>query len=124
MLNPIAGPLRPRALIVDDALARPNTAVGRAAESLASALESRNVEVIRALSFEDGRAIVGSDASLGAVLLDWNLGSNDQASHDQATALLHKLRERLAAVPVFLLADRELTRGSNSSTGSASCRRG
>jgi arginine decarboxylase len=123
MLNPIAGPLRPRALIVDDALASPNTAVGRAAESLASALEARNVEVIRALSFEDGRAIVGSDASLGAVLLDWNLGSNDRESHDQATALLHKLRERLTAVPVFLLADRELTRGSNGSTGSASCRR-
>ena len=112
MLNPTAGPLRPRALIVDDALARPDTAVGRAAESLASALESRNVEVIRALSFEDGRAIVGSDSSLGAVLLDWNLGSNDKGSHDQATALLQKLRERLEEVPVFLLADRELTRGS------------
>ena len=112
MLNPTAGPLRPRALIVDDALGRPDTAVGRAAESLASALEARNVEVIRAQSLDDGRAIVGSDASLGAVLLDWNLGSNDQPSHDQATALLRKLRERLEEVPVFLLADRELTRGS------------
>jgi arginine decarboxylase len=112
MLNPTLGPLRPRALIVDDALARPDTAVGRAAESLASALESRNIEVIRAMSFEDGRAIVGSDSSLGAVLLDWNLGSNDQDSHGQATALLRKLRERLEEVPVFLLADRELTRGS------------
>ena len=39
-------------------------------------------------------------------------GSNDGASHDQATALLHKLRERLAAVPVFLLADRELPAAS------------
>ena len=112
MLNPTAGPLRPRALIVDDALAMPKTALGRAAESLATALEARNVEVIRAISFEDGRAIVGTDASLGAILLDWNLGSNDRNMHDQATALLHKLRERLAAVPVFLLADRELTRGS------------
>src|SRR5262245_5836857 len=112
MLNLTVGPLRPRALIVDDALARPDTAVGRAAESLASALESRNVEVIRAMSLEDGRAIVGSDSSLGAVLLDWNLGSNDPDSHDQATAILHKLRERLEEVPVFLLADRELTRGS------------
>jgi arginine decarboxylase len=112
MLNLTPGPLRPRALIVDDALGRPDTALGRAAESLASALEARNVEVIRAQSFEDGRAIVGTDSSLGAVLLDWNLGSNDGDSHEQATALLHKLRERLAAVPVFLLADRELTRGS------------
>src|SRR4026208_496178 len=96
MLNLTPGPLRPRALIVDDALGRPDTALGRAAESLASALEARNVEVIRALSFEDGRAIVGTDSSLGALLLDWNLGSNDGDSHEQATALPRKLGERVA----------------------------
>ncbi len=112
MLNPAAGPLRPRALIVDDGLASLDTAIGRAAESLAAALEARNVEVVRALSFEDGRAIVRSDASLRAVLLNWNLGKDTAGTHAQATALLHKLRERHAAVPVFLLADRELAKGS------------
>src|SRR4026207_353388 len=112
MLNPTAGPLRPRALIVDDSLANRETALGRAAQNIASALEARNVEGIRALSFEDGRAIVGTDSSLGAVLLDWNLGRDDEDSHALAAALLHKLRERLAGVPVFLLADRETTRGS------------
>ena len=112
MLNPTSVPLRPRVLVVDDDLAKLNTALGRAAESLAEALSARNVDVVRALSYEDGYAIVGYDASLRAVLLDWNLGLNTDGTHAQATALLHKLRERHAAAPVFLLADRELTRGT------------
>ena len=57
MLNPV-GPLRPRVLVVDDELAKPDTALGRAVESLAAALEARNIDVLRALSFEDGQAIV------------------------------------------------------------------
>src|SRR6478736_5300509 len=112
MLNPSTVPLRPRVLVVDDELAKLDTALGRAAESLAAALEARNIDVVRALSYEDGNAIVGSDASLRSLLLDWNLGLNSEGTHAQATALLHKLRERHAAAPVFLLADRELTRGT------------
>ena len=69
MLNPTSGPLRSRVLMVDDELAKLDTALGRAAESLAAALETRNLDVVRALSYEDGHAIVGSDASLRAVLL-------------------------------------------------------
>ena len=112
MLNPSTVPLRPRVLVVDDELAKLDTALGRAAESLAAALEARNIDVVRALSYEDGNAIVGSDASLRALLLDWNLGLNSEGTHAQATALLHKFRERHTAAPVFLLADRELTRGT------------
>ena len=112
MLNPTSVPLQPRVLVVDDDLAKLDTALGRGAENLAAALQARNVDVVRALSYEDGHAIVGSDASLRAVLLDWNLGLNTEGTHAQATALLHKLRERHAAAPVFLLADRELTRGT------------
>jgi arginine decarboxylase len=112
MLNPTSVTLQSRVLIVDDELAKPDTALGRAAESLANALEARNVDVVRALSYEDGWAIAGSDASLRALLLDWNLGLNSEGTHAQAAALLHKLRERLAAAPVFLLAERERTRGT------------
>ena len=112
MLNPTASPTRSRVLVVDDELAKLETTLGRAAESLAVALDARNLDVVRALSYEDGHAIVGSDASLRAVLLDWNLGLNTEGTHAQATALLHKLRERHAAAPVFLLADRERTRGT------------
>ncbi len=99
--------LRRRVLIVDDDLGHLETSRGRATEGLARALEEREVDVIRALSFDDARAIVVSDASLRAVLLDWDLGHDDKGSHAQATALLHKLRERQGEVPVFLLADRE-----------------
>ena len=112
MLNPTAVPLRPRVLVVDDELAKLDTALGRAVEASREALSARNVDVLRALSYEDGHAIVGSDASLRAVMLDWNLGLNTEGTHAQATALLHKLRERHAAAPVFLLADRERTRGT------------
>jgi arginine decarboxylase len=99
-------------LVVDDALARLDTAIGRAAESICAALAARNCDVIRALSFEDGEAIVGSDASLRAVVLNWHLDTQGKTAHNQAPALLHKLRERHPNIPVFMTADRKLVRGS------------
>ncbi len=107
MINPSRRTLQPRALIVDEGFAHPETAIGRAAEGLAQALEEHDVDVLRAFSLEDAHAIVGSDSSLRAVLLDWDLGADDEHSHAQATAVLRKLRERHGEVPVFLLADRE-----------------
>ncbi len=107
MIDRSQRPLRPRALVVDEGFAHPGTAIGRAAEGLAHALEERDVDVVRAFSYEDARSIVGADASIRAVLLDWDLGPNDQGSHVLATTLLRKLRERHGNVPVFLLADRE-----------------
>ena len=58
MLDRSGSILRRRALIVDDGLAQLETSIGRAAEGLARALEERDVDVVRALSLEDGRAIV------------------------------------------------------------------
>jgi len=107
LVNPQPVPFRPRALVVDDALARLDTAAGRATEALARALEALGVEAAKAFSLEDARAMVISDASIQAVLLNWNLGSDTKDSHAQATELLHKLRERHEKVPVFLLSDRE-----------------
>ena len=60
----------------------------------------------RAYSLEDGQALVVSDASIQAVLLNWDLGADDKGSHRQAMELLEKLRERHGEVPVFLLAER------------------
>ena len=100
-------PFIPRALFVDDDLARLDTALGRASEGLCRVLEDRNIEVVRALSFEDGVAVVGADASIQCVVLNWDLGADDEGSHRQAMALLEKLRERHGEVPVFLLAERK-----------------
>jgi arginine decarboxylase len=112
MLTPAAGPIRPRVLVVDDALARLDTAIGRAAEAIASALAERNCDVVRALSCEDGEAIVGFDASLRAVLVNWHLGTGGKTVQAEATTLLKKLRERHPKVPVFVTADRKLVKGT------------
>ena len=106
MVSMGARPFRPRALIVDDDLGKLDTSLGRAAEGLARVLEQRDVEVVRALSFDDGRAVVAADASIQAVVLNWDLGADDKGSHRQAMELLAKLRERHGEVPVFLVAER------------------
>src|SRR5512138_1122459 len=112
MLTAQTGPLRPRVLMVDDALGRPETAIGRAAEAIAAGLAGRNCDVVRALSFDDGEAIVGFDASLRAVLVNWHLGTEGKTAHEQAPALLKRLRERSPKVPVFMTADRKLVKGT------------
>src|SRR5512144_4027 len=108
MLTAPGVPFRPRVLMVDDALGHPETAIGRAAEAIAEALAARNCDVVRARSCEDGEAIVGFDASLRAVLVNWHLGNEGEAGHKQAAALLARLRERSPNCPVFLTADRKL----------------
>ncbi len=108
MLGRTTKPLTRRALLIDDELASPASAGGRAVRALAAELSARGVEVIEALSFEDGLASAASDASLHAVLLNWTLGSDDGRSHAQATALLRALRRRDARIPIFLLADRKV----------------
>src|SRR4051794_30783789 len=106
MISPSITRFGARALIVDDDLGKLDTSLGRAVEGLARALEERDVGVVRALSFEDGRAVVASDASIQAAALNWDLGTDDAGSHRQAMELLEKLRERHGEVPVFLLAER------------------
>src|SRR3954464_7391756 len=112
MLTATAAAIRPRVLVVDDALARPETAIGRAAEAIAATLASRNCDVVRAVSCEDGEAIVGFDASLRAVLVNWHLGSKGETLQEEAAALMKRLRERHPHVPVFVTADRKLVKGN------------
>lgn len=108
MIGHTTRPLPRRALIVDDELARPATAGGRAVRAFAEELRARGVEVTEALSCEDGLATVRSDAAIHLVCLNWTLGRNDRASHDEATEFLREVRLRNARVPIFLLADRTM----------------
>ncbi|MGH2611128.1 MAG: Orn/Lys/Arg decarboxylase N-terminal domain-containing protein, partial [Tepidiformaceae bacterium] len=71
-------------------------------------LRARGIEVIEALSHEDGRATVVSDAAIHCVFVNWTLGRNDRQSHAEATELLRTVRARNARVPVFLMADRKV----------------
>jgi arginine decarboxylase len=110
VLERTSRPLKRRLLIVDDELGQAMTAGGRSIRALADELRARGVEVLEALSFEDGLANVASDASIHAILINWTLGRNDEASQDQATTLLRAIRRRDAKVPIFLVADHQLVR--------------
>jgi arginine decarboxylase len=98
-----------RVLMVDDELAKPTTAGGRAVRALADELGARGIEVVEAYSCDDGQATVSADSAIHCVFLNWTLGDNDKRSHDQATELLRAIRARNATVPVYLMADRRTT---------------
>ena len=108
MIVGTAHPLTRRVLIVDDELVAATTAGGHAVRTLAAEMRGRGMEVVEALSVEDGLNQVVSDAALHCVFLNWTIGKNDRSEHAQATELLRKLRTRNAKVPVFLMADRKV----------------
>ncbi len=99
-------PMRTRVLIVDDELTR-ESAEGRASRALVRDMEARNLEVVQAVSAEDGIAIVTSDAAIHAVLMDWTLDGDDAKTHAKSRKLLEHIRSRNERVPVFLMAERE-----------------
>lgn len=98
--------LRRRVLLVDDKLACPHTAGGRAVRELADEFTARSVDVVEATTIEDGEAVVLSDASVSCIFVDWTIGADDAPSHEAAEALLRTIRSRRREVPVFLMADR------------------
>jgi arginine decarboxylase len=106
MLEGKFAPVRLRVLVVDDELTH-DTAEGRAARSLVKDLESRNLDVIQAISAADGMAVVTSDAAIHAVLMDWTLDDDDEKTHEKARGLLNYIRSRNDRIPIFLMAERK-----------------
>jgi arginine/lysine/ornithine decarboxylase len=92
-----------RALMVDDELGT-SGAEGRAARALVQELQGRSIEVIEATSADDGISVVTSDSAIHVVLLDWNLGGDQQ--HARAQAFLRFVRSRNDKIPIFLMAER------------------
>lgn len=107
MIEATGRPLARRVLMVDDELGSPTTAGGRSVRALAEELRARGIEVVEALSFDDGLATIVSDSALHCIFVNWTLGRNDKRSHSEAADLLRALRSRNARVPVFLMADRK-----------------
>lgn len=99
---------RSRVLCIDDTLHRTSTAAGRRIKAIVEALRARGGEVIESVGHDDGEAALASDSAIHCLLLDWSLGEDDEASRAAATALLRRLRQRDANLPVFLLVDRHL----------------
>ena len=109
MIDRATRPLTRRVLMVDDQLAQPTTAGGRAMHGVADELRARGMEVVEARTFEDGLATVVSDAAIHCLFITWTLGKHDKESHEQATDLLRALRARNSNIPIFLTADRKVT---------------
>ena len=103
-----AGPLTRQVLVVDGGLAEPTGTAARSVRALVTELRARNVDVLEAVSYEDGLATVVSDAGIHCILVDWTRSSDDSAAREQATELLRAVRARNAKVPIFLMASRKL----------------
>ena len=92
-----------RVLVVDDELGSA-TAEGRAIRTLTDDLRKRGVDVVEAVSAEDGTSVVTSDSAIHAVLIDWNLGEDED--HERARGFIGFLRSRNDKIPIFLMAER------------------
>jgi arginine decarboxylase len=92
-----------RALMVDDDLTSA-TAEGRAARALVQEMQGRNIEVVEALSPEDGTSVIVSDSAIHAMLMDWTMAGDK--GHAKARDLLKFVRSRNDKIPIFLMAER------------------
>ena len=103
-----AGTLTRRVLVVDSGLAEASGVAARSVHALVAELRARNLDVVEAISYEDGLATVISDSGIHCILLNWTQKGNDDSAHEQATELLRAVRARNAKVPIFLMASRKL----------------
>ncbi len=101
-------PLARQVLVVDSNLAEPAGAAVRSVYALEAELRERNINVLEAMSYEDGLATAMSDAAVHCILLNWTPSSSDPEAREHATALLRAVRARNSKVPIFLMASRKL----------------
>src|ERR1700760_5029074 len=80
----------------------------RAMERLIEAIEREGYRVVRTATPEDGLALVNSDPSQSAILLDWDLPGNNQFDERAALRIIRAVRRRNKKLPIFLIADRTL----------------
>src|SRR5436305_1306677 len=92
-----------RALMVDDELGSP-TAEGRAVRTLQQELKGRSIDVVEAMSAEDGLSVIVSDSAIHAILVDWTLGQDHD--HTSALNLIKFVRARNNKIPIFLMSER------------------
>jgi arginine decarboxylase len=93
-----------RILIVDDEINSP-TGTGRAARALIKELQTRDVDVVTSISFDDAQSVILSDPAIQCILLDWNLENDDPSNHAKAKSLLELTRSRNEKIPIFLITE-------------------
>ncbi|HQT64048.1 MAG: arginine decarboxylase [Acidocella sp. 20-57-95] len=94
----------PITVLIVTAEGNDESAAGRQVQALADTLRASEMDIVIAASGADARATIGADASLHAVIVDWDLGAGED--HAEAAETLTAIRARNVKVPVFLLAER------------------
>ena len=71
--------------------------------------EVQECSVLKSFSYEDAIEIFISRSDLGAVVIDWDIQSEDASENVSPEVLLEALRKRNKKIPVLLLTDRLAT---------------
>ena len=95
-------------LLIAGGVGNTDSVSDRAMERLCEAIRDEGYRVVRTSTPEDGLALVKSDPSFGAILLDWDLAENAQFDERAALRIVRAVRRRNGKVPIFLIADRTL----------------
>ncbi len=95
-------------LLIASEVGGTDTVSDRAMERLVEAIQVEGYRVVRTVTPEDGLALVKSDPSQSAVLLDWDLAENNQFDERAALRIIRAVRRRNKRLPIFLIADRTL----------------
>lgn len=104
MISTGFGPVKSKVLIIDESLLDLESAAGRGANALVDQLRASDLVVVEAISEEDGLANIVSDASIHAVMVNFELAGENAAGEPIAVDLLRELNSRHDNIPVFLLA--------------------
>ncbi len=73
----------------------------QAMERLCGAIQEEGYRVVRTSTPEDGLALVKSDPSFSAILLDWDLAENTQFDERAALKIVRAARRRNTKGPHF-----------------------
>ncbi|WP_266182690.1 Orn/Lys/Arg decarboxylase N-terminal domain-containing protein [Dyella humicola] len=74
-----------------------------ALERIGKAIQDRGIEVVRALTCEDGLAIAQGSATYSCVAVDWDLGETAEMSESEVLKIIRAVREKSLRIPIFLL---------------------
>ncbi|MHA6203660.1 Orn/Lys/Arg family decarboxylase [Dyella soli] len=93
---------RPWVLYVTSDLPDEGSVYRFALQRLGTAIRERGIQVVQAITCEDGLVIARGSASYSAVAIDWDLGETAKMSEAPALAIIRAVREKSVRVPIFL----------------------
>jgi len=94
---------RPWILYVTSDLPNEGSELRLALARLGKAVQDRGIEVVQALSCEDGLALARGKPSYSAVAIDWNLGETAAMAEKPVMSIIRAVREKSLRVPIFLI---------------------